>query len=218
MASAKLYNQEGNEVGSADLADAVFDAPPNGSLVHDVVVALQAARRQGNAETKRRAEVRGGGRKPYRQKGTGSARHGSIREPQMRGGGAVFGPHKRSYKQRVPVAFRRKALCCVLSDRVRTDALCVLDALTCPEPKTKPFAEMVGRLSQEGKKTLLVTAAADKNALLSARNIPKVVIRTAEDLNAMDVLDAARVVVVQDAVTKLENRLSAPRREKEQAS
>ncbi|MCP4645582.1 MAG: 50S ribosomal protein L4 [bacterium] len=208
MASAKVYKMDGSESGSVDLNDTVFSVDMNSVLVHDVAVALQNARRQGNAETKRRAEVRGGGAKPYRQKGTGSARHGSTREPQMRGGGVVFGPHKRSYKHKVPVAVRRKALCCALSDRVRGDALHVLDAVEVPEPKTKPLAEMATRLPGAEKRLLLVTAAVDRNLLLSARNLPRVTITTATDLNTLDVLNAGRVVVVQDALAKLEERLS----------
>jgi len=207
MASAKIVKADGTEVGSVELSDAVFNVDAHPALVHDVVVALQGAQRQGNAETKVRHQVRGGGSKPYRQKGTGSARHGSLREPQMRGGGVVFGPHKRSYKKKVPLSFRRKALCSVLSDRVRTDALCVLESLDCAEPKTKPFADMVKALSPDGKKTLFITAEANRNALLSSRNLPRVSLCTAGDLNALEVLLAARVVVEQAAVAKLEERL-----------
>jgi len=218
MASAKLYKTDGSEAGTVDLNGSVFDVAVNDTLVHEVVVALQNARRQGNAETKTRREVRGGGAKPYRQKGTGSARHGSTREPQMRGGGTVFGPHKRSYRQKVTAAAKRKALCCTLSARARTGSLCVLEGVDCPEPKTKPFAEMVSRLVPDGKTTLFVTATADRNTMLSARNIPRVAIQTASDLNALDVLNVARVVVLQDAVATLEERLTAPRRQKERES
>jgi large subunit ribosomal protein L4 len=207
MASAKVFKMDGSEAGTLELDAAVFAVEPNGTLVHDVVVALQNAKRQGNASTKNRSNVSGGGKKPYRQKGTGSARHGSSREPQMRGGGVVWGPKKRSYRQKVPTAFRRKALCCVLSERVRSDALCVLDTLTCDRPKTKPFSDMVGKLSPDGKKTLLVTVTTDDNVALSARNLQRVGLKTASDLNAMDVLNYARVVVVREAVAKLEERL-----------
>ena len=218
MASAKLYKTDGSEAGTVDLNDSVFDVAVNETLVHDVVVALQNARRQGNAETKTRREVSGGGSKPYRQKGTGSARHGSSREPQMRGGGTVFGPHKRSYRQKVTAGAKRKALCCTLSARTRTGSLCVLDGLNCPEPKTKPLAELVSKLVPDGKTTLFVTAAVDRNTFLSARNIPRVSVQTASDLNALDVLNVARVVVLRDAMAKLEERLTAPRRGKEAKS
>ena len=169
---------------------------------------MQNNKRQGNHETKTRTEVRGGGKKPYKQKGTGSARHGSSREPLMRGGGVVWGPHKRSYRQEIPVSFRRKALAGVLSDRVRNDQLCVLEAIDCEQAKTKPFAQLVGKLSPKGRKTLVVTAAADKNALLSARNLTRVTMITATDVNALDVLGAQRVVVLKDAIAKLEERLA----------
>ncbi len=208
MATAKVYNMEGAEVGTVDLNDAVFSAEMNPALVHDVIVAMQAARRQGNAETKTRKQVRGGGRKPYRQKGTGNARHGSIREPQMRGGGVVFGPHKRSYRKNVPTSFKRKALCCALSDRLREESLLVLDDLPCAAPKTKPVAEMVQKLPLSNKRTLIVTAQADRNVVLSARNLQRVDVQSAADLNALDVFRAARVVVVQDALKTLEERLS----------
>ncbi len=207
MASAKVFKMDGSEAGTLDLDTAVFDVQPNETLVHEVVLALRNAKRQGNAQTKNRSQVSGGGKKPYRQKGTGNARHGSTREPQMRGGGVVWGPKKRSYRQSVPTAFRRKALCCVLSDRVRKDALCVLDSLACDSPKTKPFADMVGKLSPDGKKTLFVTVETDDNVALSARNLNRVALKRASDLNALDVLSYGRVVLVRDAVAKLEERL-----------
>ena len=125
----------------------------------------------------------------------------------MRGGGVVFGPHKRSYRQKVPVAIKRKALCCMLSDRARSGALCVLDALRIEAPKTKPFAEMLSHVSPEGKRTLFVTAETARATMLSARNVPKVSIATASDVNALDVLEAAQIVIVQDALAKLEDRL-----------
>ncbi|NIA14564.1 MAG: 50S ribosomal protein L4 [Nitrospiraceae bacterium] len=208
MASAKLYTMEGRELDPIDLSDAVFDVVSNEGLVHDVAVALMNAKRQGNAATKRRAERRGGGTKPFRQKGTGRARQGSSREPQMRGGGVVFGPHKRSYRQNVPLRSRRTALRCMLSDRLRNEALCVLDSLTMEAPKTSRFAELMSLVAPERGRTLFVTAESDRSVLLSARNIPKVEVKTAADLNALDVLNAFRVVLSRDAVVKLEERLS----------
>jgi large subunit ribosomal protein L4 len=208
MATAKVYSMDGRELAPIELNDAVFDVEMNKTLVHNVAVALMNAKRQGNAETKTRSEISGGGKKPYRQKGTGNARHGSTREPQMRGGGTVWGPHKRSYRQNVPVRSRRQALRCVLSDRVRNEALCVLDSLVLEAPKTKPFAEMLGLVAPDGRKTLFVTSNADNNVLLSSRNLQKVQVRTAADLNALDLLDAMRVVIVRDALPKLEERLT----------
>ena len=208
MASAKLYTMEGQELDPIDLNDAVFDVDPNEGLVHDVAVALMNAKRQGNAETKRRAERRGGGIKPFSQKGTGRARQGSTREPQMRGGGVTFGPHKRSYRQKVPLRSRRTALRCMLSDRLRSEALCVLESLTMDAPKTSRFAELVALVAPERRRTLFVTTEIERNVLLSARNIPKVAVTTAADVNALDVLNATRVILSRDAAAKLEERLS----------
>lgn len=208
MAAAKMFRMDGSEAGTLELSDAVFNVESNPAVVHEVVVALRNAKRQGNAETRVRHQVSGGGRKPYRQKGTGNARHGSTREPQMRGGGTVFGPHKRSYRQKVPTAVRRKALCCALSDRLRNESLYVLEELTCPAPKTKPMAAMLAQFRKGGERALFVTPALDPNVLLSARNLARVNVTTAADLNALDVLEAAMVIVSRDAVTKLEERLS----------
>lgn len=207
-AAVKLVKMDGSEAGTVELNEAVFGAEMSDALVHEVAVALRASRHQGTAETKTRWQVRGGGAKPYRQKGTGNARHGSMREPQMRGGGTVFGPHRRSYRQQVPARKKRTALCCVLSDRVRGGDLCVLDQLDVAEPKTKPFADMVSRVAPGSKSTLLVTGSADRKVFLSARNIPGVAVTTAADLNALDVLNAKRVVLVQDALAQLEERLA----------
>ena len=207
MASAKVYKMDGSEAGTVDLNDSVFGHDANTGLVHDVIKALQNAKRQGNAETKTRKEISGGGAKPYRQKGTGSARRGSSREPHMRGGGVIFGPHRRSYRQNVPTAFRRKALCCVLSDRARGERVDVLDALECSDAKTKPMIDLMSGVSA-GKSTLLVTAEVNRNAVLSARNLQKLSVITASDVNALDVLSANRVLIERDALAKLEARLS----------
>lgn len=208
MATAKLFNLQGDEIGTFDLNDSVFGVETPEQLVHEVMVALQANKRQGNHETKTRTEVSGGGRKPYRQKGTGNARHGSTREPQMRGGGTVFGPHKRSYRKNVTVGAKRRALQGVLSARLRGEALFVLDSAQIDVPKTRPFASMVSKLAPRGRRTLFVTPDVNKNFILSARNIPKVEVKTAADLNVLDVLTATQVVLVRDAVAKLEERLS----------
>lgn len=208
MASAKVYDVSGSEKSTLDLNASVFDIEPNVGLVHQVAMALMANKRQGNAETKVRKEVSGGGRKPFRQKGTGNARQGSIREPHMRGGGVVFGPHKRSYRKQVPVKMSRKALCCVLTDRVRNEELCVLDSLTLDAQKTKPMSELFKALAPEGRKTLLVTAEHNTNIVTSSRNMERLTVRTAADVNALDVLSAKRVIVLQDALANLEARLA----------
>ena len=208
MASVKVVDSSGSEKESIDLNAAVFDIEPNVGLVHQVAVTLMANKRQGNAETKVRHEVTGGGRKPFRQKGTGNARQGSIREPHMRGGGVVFGPHKRSYRKQIPLKMSRKALCCVLTDRVRNDALCVLDKLTLDSAKTQPMQDLFEALAPEGRKTLLVTAENETNIVTSSRNMERLTVRTAADVNALDVLDAKRVIVLQDALPNLEARLA----------
>ena len=126
----------------------------------------------------------------------------------MRGGGTIFGPVPRDYRQNLPVRMKRQALCCVLSDRVRNERLSVLRGLAVEQPKTKPFAQMVGKVAPEGRKTLIVTAGMNENLLLSARNLARVTVRTAADLNVLDVLRAVRIVVQEEAVAQLEERLS----------
>lgn len=208
MASLKIVDINGEERGSVEASDAVFNAAENSAMVHEVVLALRNAQRQGNHKTKTRREVSGGGAKPFRQKGTGRARQGSSREPQMRGGGTVHGPVPRSYRQRVPKQVRRQALCSVLSDRARNERLSVLQGMQLDGIKTKPVADMLDKVSREGRKTLLVTANYDSNLLLSSRNIQRMTVRTAEDVNTLDVLSAVRVVVQEEALAKLEERLS----------
>lgn len=208
MASVKILNMNGVDQGELELSEAIFDATLNESLVHDVVVSLQNAKRQGTHKTKTRREVSGGGQKPFRQKGTGRARQGSIREPHMRGGGSVFGPKPRSYRQAVPTRMRRQALCCVLSECLRQQNMCAVSDLTCDSPKTSVMAKMIDTLLPDARKTLLVLSDHDKNILLSTRNIPRVEVRTASDVNALDVLLATKVVVQQEAFAKLEERLT----------
>lgn len=208
MASAKVFAADGSETSSIELSDAVFDVDAREGLVHQVAIALLGNKRQGNAETRTRKDVRGGGKKPFAQKGTGRARQGSSREPHMRGGGTVFGPHRRSYRQDVPLKMRRKALCCVLTDRVRHEQLCVLEDLNIDAPKTKDVSEIWTKLAPEGRKTLLVAPENNPHLVASSRNIPRLTVRTAADVNALDVLDAKRVIVMKDALSVLEDRLT----------
>lgn len=208
MATLKIVNISGEEQGSVEASDAVFNAAENDTMVNEVVQALRAAKRQGTHKTKTRREVSGGGAKPFRQKGTGRARQGSSREPQMRGGGTVHGPVPRSYTQRVTKQVRRQALCCALTSRAQNERLSVLKGMQFEGVKTKPVAEMLDSVSREGRKTLLVTASYDPNFLLSSRNIARMTVRTAEDVNTLDVLSAVRVVVQEEALAKLEERLS----------
>lgn len=208
MASLKIVNVLGEEQGHVEANDAVFDVAVNETLVHDVVVALQANRRQGTHKTKTRKDVSGGGAKPFRQKGTGRARQGSSREPQMRGGGTVHGPVPHKYRHDVSKQVRRQALCVVLSARARNERLSVLKGMDFENVKTKPVAEMLDHVSREGRKTLLVTAEHDAKLLLSARNIARMTVRTAAEVNTLDVLSAVRVLVQEEALVKLEERLA----------
>lgn len=208
MASLKIVSVQGDDKGTVDGNDAIFGVEENVALVHEVVVALQNAKRQGNHKVKTRREVRGGGAKPFRQKGTGRARQGSSREPQMRGGGVVHGPVPRSYRQDVPKQVRRQALCCVLSARARNERLAVLQGAQFDAIKTKPVAEMLDSVSKEGRRTLLITPEHDNNLLLSSRNIARFTVRTAAEVNTLDVMLAARVFVQEEALSKLEERLA----------
>ncbi len=208
MASLKIVSVQGDDKGTVDGNDAIFGVEENAALVHEVVVALQNAKRQGNHKVKTRREVRGGGAKPFRQKGTGRARQGSSREPQMRGGGTVHGPVPRSYRQDVPKQVRRQALCCVLSARARSERLAVLQGMQFDTIKTKPVAEMLDSVSKEGRRTLLITPEHDNNLLISARNIARCTVRTAAEVNTLDVMLAARVFVQEEALSKLEERLA----------
>ena len=208
MASARMYKSDGTEAARIQLNKAVFDVEPNEGLVHQVAMVLLNNKRAGTHQTKTRGEVSGGGKKPYAQKGTGNARHGSIREPQMKGGGTVWGPHPRSYRQDVNLKMRRKALCCMLTDRLRNDALCVIEGFKGTMPKAKPVADLVAKIAPERRKTLLVAAVDDKNLIASVRNLTGLTVRTALDLNAVDVLHARKVIVVKDALARLEERLA----------
>jgi large subunit ribosomal protein L4 len=208
MASAKVYGMDGSEQQSMELSDAVFAVEPNEVLVKEVIVALQSATHRGTHKTKVRSEVSGGGVKPFRQKGTGRARQGDNREPQMRGGGTVHGPKPHGYRHNIPPRSKRQALACVLSSRLRNDRMSVVAGFQLDGPKTKPVAILIGKLSPEGRKTLLVTADYDNTVVLSTRNMARVCVRTASDVNALDVLNAQRVVVQAEAIAKLEERLS----------
>lgn len=208
MASLPTVNTQGAVTGSVNASDSVFNVEPNTGVIHEVVVAFQANQRQGTHKTKTRSEVSGGGVKPFRQKGTGRARQGSIREPQMKGGGTVHGPVPRDYRQFVSPAVRRKALCMVLTDRVRDEKLSVLQGLSLAAPKTNDFAKMLAKVASDGKKALLITPDHDEKVVLSSRNLPRVTVRTAADVNAVDVLGAASVIVQEEALTKLQERLS----------
>lgn len=206
MPKVSVYNLEGQAVGEIELSDAVFGAPVNEALLHQAVVMYLNNQRQGTASTKTRAEVRGGGRKPWRQKGTGRARHGSIRSPIWVGGGVTFGPKPREFRQSMPKKARRAAMRSALSAKVREGNVIVVDALTLAEPKTKQMAAVLGRLSAE-RKPLIVLADRDRNVELSTRNLPGAGTTQAGDMNVYQVLAHDKLVLTKDAVAKLEEAL-----------
>ncbi|ARK28515.1 50S ribosomal protein L4 [Halalkalibacter krulwichiae] len=207
MPKVALFNQTGSQVGDIELADSVFGIEPNTSVLHDAVVMQQASLRQGTHKTKGRSEVRGGGRKPWRQKGTGRARQGSIRSPQWVGGGVVFGPTPRSYSYKLPKKVRRLAIKSALSSKVQAEEVVVLDNLSFEAPKTKEMAAVLSGLSVD-RKALVVTADYNEAVALSARNLPGVTFVTAESVNVLDVLKHDKLVITKDAVEKVEEVLA----------
>ncbi len=206
MTKVSVLSQTGASVGEIELNDAIFGIEPNEAVLFDAVVAQRASLRQGNHKVKNRSEVAGGGRKPWRQKGTGRARQGSIRSPQWRGGGVVFGPTPRSYSFKLPKKVRRLALKSALSAKVVEQNFVVLDALTLDAPKTKDFTAILKAL-EINKKALFVTAELNENVALSARNIPGVTVLTASGINVLDLLGHDKVVFTKEAVNKVEEVL-----------
>ena len=202
MANVSVYNMEGKEVGSLELNDAVFGVEVNEHLVHMAVIQHLANKRQGNQKAKTRSEVSGGGRKPWRQKGTGHARQGSIRAPQWKGGGVVFAPVPRDYEVKMNKKERRAALKSALTSKVQDNKLVVVDSLALAEVKTKEMQKVLTNLKAE--KALVVTAQDDKNVILSARNITDVQTATPGTINVYDVMKHGALVVTKDAVATIE--------------
>ena len=202
MANVTVYNMEGNEVGTMELNDAVFGVEINEHLVHLAVVRQLANNRQGTQKAKTRSEVRGGGRKPWRQKGTGHARQGSIRAPQWTGGGVVFAPVPRDYEVKMNKKERRAALKSALTSKVQDNKLVVVDSLTLAEAKTKEMQKVLTNLKAD--KALVITAADDQKVAISARNIADVQTATVNTMNVYDVMKHNTVVVTKDAVASIE--------------
>lgn len=207
MPKVALFNQSGEQVGEIELADTVFGIEPNEHALYEVVIQQRASLRQGTHKTKTRSEVRGGGRKPWRQKGTGRARQGSIRSPQWVGGGVVFGPTPRKYGYKVNRKVRRLALRSALSQKVLDNKFIVLEDLVFEQPKTKSMLEVLNNLKAD-KKTLIVLGEANDNVQLSARNLPGVQTLTASSINVLDLLHYDTLVVTKDAVQKIEEVLA----------
>ena len=202
MANVSVYNMEGKEVGTIELNDAVFGAPVNEHLVHMAVVQQLANNRQGTQKAKTRSEVSGGGRKPWRQKGTGHARQGSIRAPQWKGGGVVFAPVPRDYSFKLNKKEKRAALKSVLTDKVQNNNLVVVDELKLDEIKTKKFTEVMNNLKVENG--LVVISEINENVILSARNVAEINTSVVNNINVYDVLNAQKLVLTKDAVAKIE--------------
>ena len=202
MANVSVYNIKGEEVGKMDLNDAVFGVEVNEHLVHMAVVQQLANKRQGTQKAKTRSEVSGGGRKPWRQKGTGHARQGSTRSPQWKGGGVVFAPVPRDYSFKLNKKEKRLALKSALTSRVQDEKFIVLDELKLDEIKTKKMQEILDNLKVT--KAMVVTADDDKNVILSARNIPTVITSAANNINTYDIMKYSTVIATKDAVAKIE--------------
>lgn len=207
MPKVAVYNMSGAQVGEIELADSVFGIEPNQHVLHEAVVMLRASLRQGTHKTKGRSEVSGGGRKPWRQKGTGRARQGSIRAPQWKGGGVVFGPTPRSYGFKLPKKVRRLAIKSALSSKVQANEIIVLDQLSMAQPKTKEFAAILDNLKVD-RKALVVGGSHDDNVALSARNIPGVKFVPAEGINVLDVINYDKLIITKEAVQKVEEVLA----------
>ena len=204
MANLKVIDQKGKDAGEVTLNDEVFGIKPNESVVFDAIIRQRAGRRQGTSKVKNRSAVRGGGKKPWKQKGTGRARQGSIRSPQWRGGGVVFGPTPRSYAYSMPRKQRRLAIKSVLSQKLIDKDLIVLDQLTMSAPKTKEFKSILDDLKVEGK---VLVVSEDKNIQYSAKNLPNVKVITANGLNVEDVVNYDKLILTKEAVEMIEKNV-----------
>ena len=206
MANYDVLKVDGTKAGSIELNESVFGIEPNQHVLFEAINLQRASMRQGTHAVKNRSAVRGGGRKPWKQKGTGRARQGTIRAPQWRGGGIVFGPTPRSYSYKMPKKMRRLALRSALSAKVKENTFTVLESLTFDAPKTKEFKNMTTTLELP-RKVLFIVEAEDVNVALSARNIPGVTVITATSLNVLDIVHANQVVMTKGAVEKVEEVL-----------
>ncbi|MFH1738632.1 MAG: 50S ribosomal protein L4 [bacterium] len=224
MATADIYNLQNETVGTIELSPQVFEVEPRPTLMRQVLVAYRANRRQGTADTRNRKDVRGGGRKPFRQKGTGWARQGTIRAPHMRGGATQFGPHPRSYRQRIPKRMRQEALRQTLSAKLRDGELLILDALDVSEPKTNMVYQALKRFGLRGRVkkdnptgrrrsmeregcVLLLDAKPSQTALLSIRNLQRVEILCAQEVSALHVDQARTLLITREGIQQLEQAL-----------
>jgi large subunit ribosomal protein L4 len=204
MPSTTVYNMAGEAVEQLELSEQVFGVIPNVAVLHQVVTAQLVNRRQGNASTKTRSEVSGGGRKPYKQKGTGRARQGSIRSPQFRHGGTVFGPKPHNYHHDVPKKMRRLAIRSALSDKVANAQLIVVNSLNLETPRTKDMIALLDRLPVEGKKVLMMVPQRDENIVRSTRNIPNAKVQHVSSINVIELLKHDFVIMPRQTVRWIE--------------
>jgi len=203
MPQTNIYDRTGKTIGSLELSDVLFAAPVNAAVLHQVVTAQLAGRRTGTADTKTRGEVRGGGKKPYRQKGTGRARQGSTNAPHYRGGGTVFGPHPRSYEQRLPRKMKRLALRGALTAKFGDEAIKVIDTFGLEQIRTKDLAGVLSALEATGR-VLVVSPGRDQTLELSARNLPTVEVILADSLNVVDLLKADVILIEQPSLARMQ--------------
>ncbi|UOQ83911.1 50S ribosomal protein L4 [Gracilibacillus salinarum] len=201
MPKVALFNQSGSQVGDVEINDAVFGIEPNEHVLHDAVLMQRASLRQGTHAVKNRSDVRGGGRKPWRQKGTGRARQGSIRSPQWVGGGTVFGPTPRSYSYKLPKKVRRLALKSAFSSKVKEDSLVVLEGIAFDAPKTKEVVSMLSSLNVDAK-ALIVTADKDEVLAKSANNLQNVKVLSVSEVNVLDLLTHDKLILTKEAAEK----------------
>lgn len=208
MLKVAVYNQEGTKVKDTELNESIFGIKPNNQAIFDMVLLQRASWRQGTHKVKNRTEVRGGGKKPWRQKGTGRARQGSIRAPQWRGGGVVFGPNtNRNYKLKMNKKVRQLALKSALSQKVIDNEMTVLDNITFDAPKTKAMIKVLENL-EANRKTLIVMDEVNEFVALSARNIPGVKVINSKGLNVYDILDSTKLVMTEEAIKAVEEVLA----------
>jgi len=205
MAVVNVINSKAQKVSQIDLVDAIFNIPIRGSILHEVVTMQLARRRSGSAAVKHRSDVKGSGRKLFRQKGTGRARRGDIKAPLLRGGGSVFGPDPRSYAYKVPKKVRRLALKMALSSKLKEEKLVVLDEFELDKIKTMEFVKVMNALNT--KNALIITEKKDKNLELSARNVPNIKVLRVEGLNVYDILKYRNVVLLESSIKSIEGRL-----------
>ena len=205
MAVVNVINSKAQKVSQIDLVDAIFNIPVKGSILHEVVTMQLARRRSGSAAVKHRSDVKGSGRKLFRQKGTGRARRGDIKSPLLRGGGSTFGPDPRSYAYKVPKKVRRLALKMALSSKLKEEKLVVLDEFELDKIKTREFVKVMNALNT--KNALIITEKKDKNLELSARNVPQIKVLRVEGLNVYDILKYKNVVLLESSIKSIEGRL-----------